>query len=369
MAPSKKPPVSRTEVATAMLELRENGEATSIRAVRAKIGRGSLTTISRHVEAVNAGNESPELHLEQFPNRLESLCREMAEMMDEMAIERVAHERALLEKESQNLVKQKNSLVHERELAVTAYEAEQRVSAELRARLAEALNNLGLAEAELDEVRPKLAKADMLNEQLSERALESSRRIDRFQLQITTYEDEVKKQRQIDADQHAGQVSALELSLTNSRANELRLTENLGEANRKIDRLTAGLDAAENRASAAEAERLKLQQLVGELSVEQTKSRKREEERELWFQSAARDKEAAADKISSLQGQLIEAQSNVEKLRQNGVAESRSLISSLVEHSRRVFELARKNASKGDVELTEAEFSQKELERLFSSAN
>ena len=121
MSPSKKPPVSRTEVATAMRELRENGDTVSIRSVRQRVGRGSLTTISRHVEAVNAGNESPEIHLEQFPNRLESLCREMAEMMDEMAMERVAHERALVEQEAQNLVKQKNSLVHERELAVTAY--------------------------------------------------------------------------------------------------------------------------------------------------------------------------------------------------------------------------------------------------------
>jgi len=369
MSPSKKPPVSRTEVATAMRELRENGNTVSIRSVRQRVGRGSLTTISRHVEAVNAGNESPEIHLEQFPNRLESLCREMAEMMDEMAMERVAHERALVEQEAQNLVKQKNSLVHERELAVTAYEAEQRVSADLRARLAETLNLLALAEAELDEVRPKLAKADMLNEQLSERVMEGSRRVDRLQLQITTYEDEVKKQRQIDADKHAGQVSALEQSLSNSRGNELRLTEQLGEANRKIDRLNAGLDSAESRATASEAEHLKLQQLVGELSVEQTNSRKREAEREQRLLSAVSDKEAAAGKISSLQDQLIEAQSNIERLRQNGVAESRSLIINLVEHSRRVFELARKHSPKGDADVSEAATSQKELERLFCSAN
>lgn len=369
MPGSKKPPVSRTEVADAMRELREAGENITMRSVRERVGRGSLSTISRHVEAVNSGNETPELHLEQFPNRLEALCREMAEMMDEMAIERVAHERALLEQESRSLAQQRSSLLHEREIAVTAYEAEQRVSAELRARLGEALNSLALAETELDELRPKLAKADMLNEQLTERALESSRRIDRLQLQITTYEDEVKKQRQIDADKHAGQVSALEQSLSNSRGNELRLTEQLGEANRKIDRLNAGLDSAESRATASEAEHLKLQQLVGELSVEQTNSRKREAEREQRLLSAVSDKEAAAGKISSLQDQLIEAQSNIEKLRQNGIAESRSLIINLVEHSRRVFELARKHSPKGDADVSEAATSQKELERLFCTAN
>ncbi len=368
MATSNKPPVSRTEVANAMRGMRENGEHITIRAVREKIGRGSLTTVSRHVEAVNSGNESPEIHLEQFPNRLEALCREMGQMMDELAIERVAHERALLEEDRRTLAQQKSSLIHERELAVAAYETELRTTAELRLRLMEATENQNSSISELNELRPRLAKADLMNEQLSERVLEGNSKIDRLKQQITTYESEVKNQRQTEANRHAGQVGALETSLSNSRENELRLTEQLGDAKRQIVKLNAGQERAENRATLAEKELAKMQELVADLSIEQTKSVQREEERELRLRTAISDKEVAALKLTGLQEQLIQAQSNLEKLRVSGAAESRSVITGIVEHSRRVFELASRAANK-DPELKELGNSQRDIERLFGPAD
>lgn len=365
MAASKKPPVSRTEVADAMRRLREAGKPITVRSVRDEVGRGSYTTISRHMESVNAGNESPELHMEQFPNRLEALCREMVQVIDELAIERLAHERGLVEQERRSLAEQRSVLLHEKEIAVGAYEAEQRANAELHQRLAEATNNLGAAVKELDELRPRVAKADLLNEQLTVRLHEGNDKAKQLQHHIDHSDAQFTKQRQRDADKHASKVGALEVDLSNLRSSELRLTEQLGNANREIDKLTTGRETAIQRAEVAEAKEAKLQTLVGELSIEHTDSKKREAEREGRLNTAMSERDTAASKLTTLQAQLIEAQSNIERLRQAGAAESRSVIVNLVEHSRRVYELASSSAKKGNPELQELGIAQREIERLF----
>lgn len=358
------------DTAKAREALLERGEKITVAAVRKQLGeRGSNTTISEHLKKLSSGWGSPSLYLGQFPQRLNALCQDMAEMMEDLAIQRVAHMSALIEDERRDLALQKSALQHERELALTAFEAEQRTNAELRLRLAEATQNHSAAVAELNDLRPRVAKADLLNEQLSERMLEASRKIDKLQLHITNYEDEVKKQLQLDADLHAGQVAALEQGLTTSRTNELRLTENLGEAKRRIDSLTTGQSAAESRAALAERELSKSQALVVELSIEQTNNRKREEDREQRLSAALTDKEAAANKLIRLQEQLIEAQSSVEKLRLKGAAEHKSLISNLVDHSRRVFELASQTVTIGNSDLKELGFAQSEIERLFRNTD
>lgn len=368
MPASKKPPVSRTEVANAMRELREAGESISMRSIRERVGRGSLTTISRHVEAVNAGNESPELHLEQFPNRLEALCREMAEVMDELAIERVAQEKELLEHERRALAVQKNVLLHEKEMAVVALEAESKSNAELRLRLAEAISSNEVMVKELNELRPRLAKADLLSEQLTVRLHEGNEKAKQLQHHIDHSDAQFTKQRQRDADDHARKVEALEGELTIIRSSELRLTEQLHNANRDIDKLSARQQAAHQRAETAEAKHVELQALISELSIEQTESKKRESDREQRLANAVAERDGAFQKHTALQERLIEAQSNLEKMRQGGVAESRSVIASLVEHSRRVFDQAMINAKKASPEMQELGIAQREIERLFRAA-
>lgn len=369
MPASKKPPVSRTEVADAMRELREAGENITMRSVRERVGRGSLTTISRHVEAVNAGNESPELHLEQFPNRLESLCREMVEVIDELAIERVAHEKGLLEQERRALAEQRNALQHEKDMAVVALEAESKSNDDLRLRLAEAMQtNEGMAR-ELNELRPRAAKAELLNEQQTVRLHEGNEKVKKLEHHIEHSDAQFTKQRQRDADDHARKIAALEGELANIRTSELRLTEQLGNANRDIDKLTLSQQSAHQRAETAEAKQAELQALVGELSIEQNASKKREADREQRLANAVTERDAAVHKHTSLQGQLIEAQSNIEKLRQGGAAESRSVIANLVEHSRRVYELAVASAKKANPELQELGIAQREIERLFRTAD
>ena len=358
------------ETAVARDAVLERGEKDTVAAVRAELGdRGSNTTISKHLTQLRAGWGSPSLFLSQFPQRLAELCREMGDMMEEQANQRTAHVSALLEDKRRNLEQQKNTLMHERDLAIATIEAEQSKNAELRLRLLEATENHNSAVAELNELRPLLAKADLKNEQLSERVLEASSKIDRLKQHITTYEGEVKIQRQAEANRHAGQLGALETNLSNSRGNELRLTEQLGDAKRQIDKLNAGQETAENRAVQAEKEVVKMHELVADLSIEQTKFVQREEELEMRLSTAVSDKEVAAQKLTGLQDQLIQAQSNLEKLRVSGAAESRSVITGIVEHSRRVFELASRAATKDDPELKELGHSQRDIERLFGTAD
>lgn len=361
--------ITRADVAKVLAEMQEDGDFPTVRSVRERLGnRGSLATISKHLSALREGWGKPELYLGQFPSKLEALCLSMGEMMDALASERTAHMSALLEDERRDLARQKSTLMHERELAVAALEAEKRTSDELRARLESTTHQRDSAVTELDELRPRLAKADLLNEQLHERVTDGAARVQRLQEHIENYRDEVKKQRQIDADKHAATVSSLEQALNNTRASELRLTEKLGVYQRENDKITVAQRLAEERAESAERDRDKFQALVADLSIEQTNSKKREQEREQRLSLALSEKEVSAEKLSSLQEQLIAAQSNVEKLRQSGAAESRSLIINLIDHSRRVFALASKSVKKGDSEMHDLAIAQKEIERLFDDA-
>lgn len=357
------------ETAVARNAVLERGEKDTVANVRAELGqRGSNSTISAHIKQLRAGWGSPELFLRQFPQRMAELCREMGDMMEAQAIQRTAHLSALLEDERRTLAQQKITLNHERDLAIKDYEAEQITTKDLRQRLNDASQNLEIAVAELNELRPRLTKADLLNEQISERAEERSRKIEQLQLQITTYESEVKKQRQLDADHHAEQVNKLEQNLGNIRANELRLTQELGVAQRRIDKLTSDQKAADDRAEKAENERMESQKLVAELSVEQTNSQRREADREVQLRKAVTEKEEATRKLTKLQEQLIDAQANVENIRKSNAIENRSLITNLVEHSRRVFEIARQAVKDGDEEMHDLEIAQREIERLFQPA-
>lgn len=367
MPAKRQPPVTLAEVATAMRELREEGESVTVRAVRERVSRGSLTTISRYMEAVNAGNETPELHLEQFPVRLESLCREMVGALDELVAERVSQEREQVEAIRRNVESRWNGLVVERDTAVQAHASEQRLTLDLQQRLVSETAKLNAALSELEELRPRAVKAEALNSQLNERLLESSRSIEQLQTHIDNYSEQVRVKRQQDAADHASKVDELEQRLSSSKHNELHLTEQLGNAQRDIARLEAANQAALKRAEQAEHKQGELQVLVSDLSVEQKESKARESKREKQLNEAHSAKEQMSAQVNLLQGQLIEAQARIEKIREVRVDESRSVIINLVEHSRRVFELAKASAKTAGPDFQELAIAQREIERLFKT--
>ncbi|NVL48686.1 hypothetical protein F2S72_01590 [Pseudomonas syringae pv. actinidiae] len=354
------------ETEKARKQLLERGENVTLKAIRALTGHGSYSTISAHLKMLDSGWGGAELFLGQFPRRVEAICLELADAMDEVAIERTAHMTAMLEDQLRALENEKSNLQHERALAKAALESEQRTTAELRLRLVSATQKHDKTIADLESIQGKHAKDRQEIAQLTERVAERDRRIEQLDSKHDKYVSLTKAQFQANADEHAGRVGRLEEELKAIRANELRLTEQLGSAHRQIDKLSSAEVTALGRATAAEQERGKLQQLVAELSIEQTNSKKREEERELAMRQALMEKDATASRLTSLQAQLIDAQSNVESLRQTRASESRSLIINLVDHARRVFEIA--NSVKKDApEMQEIAIAQREIERLFGT--
>lgn len=366
MKGNRKAPVTLGEVAEAMRELREEGVTLSVRAVQERVGRGSFTTITKHMAAASAGIETPEQHLEQFSPRLEALCKEMISHMNELAAERVSQEREHVEAMRRNIESRWNNLVMEKETAVTNLDNERRTNVELRQRLADTMQQLESARAALAESTTRAAAAETQVAQLNERIKDSTQQIERQQAYINNYEAHVAQQRQRDAEEHSAKLGAMESALNASRSKELNLTTQLGDANRTNERISADLRAAELRCNQAVAEHSRLQALVAQLSVEQNESKKREERIERQLAESLATRESLQGEVTKLQSQLIAAQGRIDKVRDDATAESRSVILNLVSHSRRLFEMAQTGHKKSSPELQELGIAQKEIERLFN---
>ncbi|WP_178129920.1 DNA-binding protein [Pseudomonas sp. MWU12-2323] len=367
MTKSRKAPVSQADVSAAMRELREEGLATSVRQVQNRVGRGSLGTISKLMAKVSEGVDTPDRHLESFPTRLEALCLEMVGVLDELATERVAAEREKVEAQRRHIEEKWNNLMLEKEAAVHGLDAERKANAELRSRLVDATQKLEETADQLGESKTRTATAEAQVAQLTERLEEAVTELERERAYITNYDTQVKLQRQRDLEEHTSIVSAKEAALNASKSNELLLTSMLGEVGRESDKLATQLREQTLRAEQAVAGEQKQQELVAHLSVEQEASKKREARREELLLDAQAVRDSLHVSVNSLQGKLIEAQERIDQLRENGTAESRSVIHNLILHARRALELAQAGTNKGSTEVQELGIAQKEIERMFGA--
>lgn len=366
MKPTKRQhPVTLAEVAEAMRELQEEGTEPSVRAVRARVGGGSNTTLMRFIDMVRSGSASPQQHLDEFPSRLESLCREMVQTLGELADERVAKERAEVQAVRRNIEARWNTLLMEKETAVNSFEAEKRITADLTQRLEALTKRFETVVTERDELKDRARVAETLNEQLNERLLGQSRQIDEMKQMAEHYEQQVATQREQDARRHAKQIEGLEGSLRDSHANELRLTEQLGNANRELDRLKKDAEQLTRRAEQAEAQQSKLEALVSDLSVEQLEFKRREKESEGRLNAAVNTNSELQRQLAGMQSQIIEVQTRSAKQLDDMAADNRSVITNLVDHSRRVFEIASHTKAKESPDFKELAIAQREIERLF----
>lgn len=366
MKPTKRQhSVTLAEVADAMRELQEEGTEPSVRAVRARVGRGSNTTLMRFIDMVRSGSASPQQHLDEFPSRLESLCREMVQTLGELAEERVAKERAEVQAVRRNIESRWSTLLMEKETAVNSFEAEKRITADLTQRLDALTKKFETVVAERDELKDRARVAEALNEQLNERLLGQSRQIDEMKQMAEHYEQQAATQREQDARRHAKQIEGLEGSLRDSHANELRLTEQLGNAKRELDRLKKDGEQLTRRAEQAEAQQSKLEALVSDLSVEQLEFKRREKEREGKLITAVTTNSELQRQLAGMQSQIIEVQTRSAKQLDDMAADNRSVITNLVDHSRRVFELATRTKAKESPDFKELSIAQREIERLF----
>ena len=368
MKPARQPPVTLAEVAEAMRELQEEGAEPSVRAVRARIGRGSNTTLIRFIEMVRAGNASPQQHLEEFPERLSSLCRDMVQVLGELAEERVAQERAEVAAVRRNIEGRWNGLMLEKETAVNAYEAEKRIVGDLTQRLDAVTKKLESATAEREGFMERAGVAEALNEQLHERLLEQSQQIDTLKAQAEHYEQQVTAQREHEARKHAQQIEGLEATIRESHANELRLTEQIGNTKRELERMTKDAEQFSRQASLAEAEQKKLEALVADLSVEQLEFKRRDEQRERQLNATMTTNGELQTQLARMQSQIIEVQSRSARQLEDMATDNRSVIINLVDHSRRVFEIASLTKAKDSSEFKELAIAQREIERLFHKA-
>jgi len=361
----RKPPVSRAEVAAAIKAIENDGGEASTRAIREHIGHGSYTTIADHVAAIRAGAETPERQLASLPAQVEAPLRDMLAAMGDLAMQRTNQERESLEQRRLEIEQRWSGLLMEKDAAVQAFESEQRLTAELRLRLATESQKLEAAQKELAEWKPRAIKAEALNDQMNTRLAESSRRIDELKSNLDNLEAQTKLQRQRDIDAHNSQVAQLQQAIDAGHGNELRLTEQLGQVQRACEKLEASLREETRRANDAVTQQAKLQALVADLSVAQTESEKLAARHETQLAEAIAARDAMSEKLGIAQSNLIAAQDRIEQLRVSGSAESRALILNLIDHSRRVFAHAKGVAKKTDPDFQELGIAQREIERLF----
>ncbi|MCF5382153.1 hypothetical protein GIW05_01270 [Pseudomonas syringae] len=369
---TRQAPVTLADVKDAMRQLREEGEKVSVRNVQRRVGRGSFTSISKFMGAVNEGRETPELLLEALPAKLEVLCFEMATALDELAEQRTTEEREKLEAGWRNLEKTRTNLHAAKETAIHAFEAEQKTNAELRLRLAEAERKLNVSTEKLEavtrdlgECKTQAAKSETKADQLVERLIESSSKVDQLQSYIDTYEKQVEQQRIRDEESFSTKLNGLQSALTSSQANEIKLTSELASNARQLENLRSDLRASAVRAELAETSALKQQELVAQLSVAEVESRKRENRREELLEKALGARDSLQASVTELQAQVINGHSRIEQLRTEGVAENRAVIRTLVTHAARALELARSGEEDYAEEIAEMGRAQKEIERLF----
>lgn len=359
--------VSRSQVAAAMETLIAEGREPSTRAVRELIGHGSNTTIAEHIAAVKAGAATPERQLEALPEQLEAPLRQMLAVMGELADNRTTQAREALESRQREIEARWGGLVLEKESALQSLEAEQRVTAELRLRLADETRKLESAQSELGEWRERAVKAEASNGQLEKRLSDSSKQLNETRAQLDNLERATEVQRQREADAHNGRVAQMQQVIDAGHANELRLTEALGQSEREREKLGSAMRETALKMAAAETKQAELQELVAEMSIGQAESTKREARLAAQLSEALAARDVMSERLNTLQASLIAAQERIEQVRESATAESRSFIINLVDHSRRVFAYAQGVVKKSDKDFQELAIAQREIERLFAT--
>ncbi len=119
------------------------------------------------------------------------------------------------------------------------------------------------------------------------------------------------------------------------------------------------------RAVQAEAQQSKLEALVSDLSVEQLEFKRREKEREGKLTTAITTNSELQRQLAGMQSQIIDVQARSAKQLDDMATHNRSVIINLVDHSRRVFEIASLTKAKDSSEFKELAIAQREIERLF----
>ena len=366
-------PVSREEVQQAIEALQAAGTTVTIRAVRDHIGRGSFSTIKAHMDALFAYAATPAEHLNAFSPRLGVLCEEMISHMRVLADETLATERAHFEKQRDDQNSKWEAVNHARELAQSQLNIERQHSQEQKTRIKDLEKLFNTSQSELHKSSQELAKANAHVESLTVRATKAESTLATERTQHHHYKQEIETQQRTKKEEHeqaVGQLNGKVRALTEEGIElKVEVSKWKGHADTLEERLKRSNDALESakleRGMLQDAHD-KLQELVGSLSIQQTRDAATLAKATNQLNDALSEVTAKSNAITKLQGDMINMQKQADAARQSTAEEHKGLIRNLIAHARAAFELAKATAPKGSSELEELERSQRNIEQLLA---
>lgn len=366
-------PVSREEVQQAIEGLQAAGTTVTIRAVRDYIGRGSFSTIKAHMDALFANAATPAEHLNAFAPRLGVLCEEMISHMRVLADETLATERAHFEKQRDEHSSKWEAVTHARDLAQSQLDIERRHSQEQKTRIKDLEKTLNTSQSEHQASIQELTKANAQIQSLTARATQAESALTNARTQQEHYKQEVENQQRRKQQEHehaVGQLNGKVQALT-EEGSELKVEASKwkGQFETMEERLNRSNDALEiaklERAKLQEAHD-KLQELVGALSIQQTKDAASLTKATDQLIEAHNQLTAKSNTITQLQSDMLNMQKQADTARQSTAEEHKGLIRNLIAHARTAFEMAKAATPKGSSEVEELERSQRSIEQLLA---
>ena len=236
MADAKIKKVNSDQVLHAVSELKKQGLAVSVRAVRAQIGSGSLTTVSRLLKDISSAQKpdtSPEERLSQFPDRVRDLCQSTVVAMAEAARALTAQERRKLQVLEDRLQSRWAANVKDKIRALRRLEVESKSNEELRAELKRANEKIWSDQELINKLTARVAKAESENEQLRELKMKLEERRDNLERQFEHFEQHALQQRRAESQMHLLKVTKLEQDLAYSQARVMDLSLQIVEASKR----------------------------------------------------------------------------------------------------------------------------------------
>lgn len=230
MADPKTNYVTSEQVSCAVAELKKQGLQVTVRAVRAQIGSGSYSTISRLLKDVSSAERfslSSSEYLAQFPDRLRALMQSTYAEMAEAARSATAKERREIQKLEDRLRARWAASVREKVRALRSLEIETNHSAELRAELKQATQKIWRDQEIINSLTERLAKAESANEQLLELTEKLKKSSENLKGQIEHFEQQALQQRRADNQMHLLKVAKLEQDLANCQGRVMELSMKL----------------------------------------------------------------------------------------------------------------------------------------------
>lgn len=357
--------VTLEEVADAVRELLEEGVEPTVRAVRGKIGRGSLSTIGPMVKLVKEGHGVPAKQLERFGPRLIELITEMTGHMKVMAADEVAGERTKLAELTLAVENKMSALQLEHDNAVNQLSHTSLALADLTDRLDKTEQAAAATRAELQKQIEQEAIARTEAAKWQERALRSEADTTQARSQRDHFEQQATEQRKHDAERHREQMDAIQASynklqerlststtLCASLGGEKELiSTQLGYAKTELDKATAKIESQQKIIADLSTDKIADDMTIQRLSSEQNE--------------LLRQLHSKSDQVSAAQAELIEVKAATTAKVDEQAQQQRSIVINLVEHSRRAMDAAIAKSKKGDHDLAELVTAQREIEKYF----